>query len=257
MVPSELEKHTTNEEVLESILATLNRLELLLSQQNHPRPSGLSEDIAHDFGDEERRSDIEEEKNERQSGKGEEGESGVEGGGQEDGNEAGSKSQGEDNKSDERNDERESNAENGHQRDNNVSNEGNHERQSDAEGVGRRAVQSYFADMVTGPVMEVIRFGDEIPPNPIFPILFKQSFLERFELDMVKRRVKAIATFSNAVSQLHGLARVHIIDSQVLNYEDRSDKLPNLMCKSLNSLDSHASNEIKLPGDLFNAKDRL
>lgn len=91
MTPSEVQEYTTNQLLLEGILATLNRVELLLSRQNHPRPSGLSDDVTLNFEYEERhgaRGDIGENENHRQCADGEDGENLVDDGHQKDENEA-------------------------------------------------------------------------------------------------------------------------------------------------------------------------
>ncbi|OBT77992.1 hypothetical protein VF21_03159 [Pseudogymnoascus sp. 05NY08] len=171
MAPGELEKHATNEDLLGGILATLNRVELLLSQQNQPGPSGLSEDSAPDSGDGERRSDREEDKNEGQSGNGEEGESGVDEENQEDGNEVDDANQ---------TDENEAKNENQQQNDNEAEGWTSCGRRGDVESVAGPAM-SNIANM--SEFGEVIGFGNRLPHNPGFPLLFSQAFLEKFEAD--------------------------------------------------------------------------
>ncbi|OBT52922.1 hypothetical protein VE04_06958 [Pseudogymnoascus sp. 24MN13] len=153
--------NTTNEDLLGGILATLKRVELLLSQQNHPRPSGLSEDSAHDSGDAERHSDREDDNIEGQSGNEEEGEGGVDEDNQEDGNEA----------------------ENENQQNANEAEEWTScGRKGDIESVAEPAM-SNIANMPE--FGEVIGFGKRLPHNPGFLLLFSQAFLEKFEADEI------------------------------------------------------------------------
>lgn len=77
------------------------------------------------------------------------------------------------------------------------------------------AVQSSIANMAAKYV-EVMGFCDSIPDNFIFPLQFSRSSLESSEVDGVKYAIRAIATYSNAASEFHGLVRLHIIDVPLL-----------------------------------------
>lgn len=242
------EEHDTNQEASKDTLATPNTAELPPTLQSQPRPSGLSEDGAHDSEDEERQSNVEEDEIERQIGNGEEDKSGVEEENQKDGNEA-----------DDTNQTDENEPENGNQEDDNEADQRNDGRQSDSESLRERdgqSVQSYIANKAAGP-LKVIGFGDRISHNSIFSVPFSSSFLESFGLDEVKHRIEAIEAYSNAVSELHRLVRPHIIDVEVLGYFDIIDRRDVLMRKSLASLDGHASNEMKLSKYSTYAKYRL
>lgn len=231
MEPGELEKHTTNEDLLGGILATLKRVELLLSQQNHPRPSGLSEDSAHDSGDAERHSDREDDKNEGQSGNEQEGEGGVNEENQEDEKEADDANQADENEAENEN----------QQHDDEAEEWTSCGRKGDVESVAEPAM-SNIANMPE--FGEVIGFGDRIPHNPTYPLLFSQAFLEGFEPDEVKRRIGVIAKYLETVSQLDGLVKLDIIDFPIVDelYNTRSGTIR----KSLVAINDYPTNQMKL-----------
>lgn len=231
MEPGELEKHTTNEDLLGGILATLKRVELLLSQQNHPRPSGLSEDSAHDSGDAARHSDREDDKNEGQSGNEEEGEGGVNEENQDDEKEADDANQADENEAENEN----------QQHDDEAEVWTSCGRKGDVESVAEPAM-SNIANMPE--FGEIIGFGDRIPHNPTYPLLFSQAFLEGFEPDEVKRRIGVIAKYLETVSQLDGLVKLDIIDFPIVDelYNTRSGTIR----KSLVAINDYPTNQMKL-----------
>ncbi|KFZ14933.1 hypothetical protein V501_02977 [Pseudogymnoascus sp. VKM F-4519 (FW-2642)] len=213
----ELEKHTTNEDLLGGILATLNRVELLLSQQNQPRPSGLSEDSARDSGDAERHCDREDDKNEEESGNEQEGEGGVNEENQEDGKEADDANQADENEAENEN----------QQHDDEAEEWTSCGRKGDVESVAEPAMSNIANKPEFG---EVIGFGDRMPHNPTYPLLFSQAFLEGFEPDEVKRRIGVIAKYLETVSQLDGLVKLDIIDFPIVDelYNTRSGTILDL-----------------------------
>jgi hypothetical protein len=113
---------------------------------------------------------------------------------------------------------------------------------NDTETVSQQDVQAVKTDIASMPEFgEVIGFGDRIPNNSIFPLLFSQSYLEWFEPYKVKRKIEAISAYSKAASQLHGLVKLHIFDLQV-SVDMGMNERPIKICKSSRSINGQTNN---------------
>ncbi|KFY36681.1 hypothetical protein V495_07684 [Pseudogymnoascus sp. VKM F-4514 (FW-929)] len=208
------EERATNQEALDGILPVPGHIEVPPNPHSQHHPSRLSEDGTQDSGNEERRGDTEEDANEKQSDNGEQGENKAEGDNQNDGNETNSTNEEGDSKIEEKQeDENGAETRNPHEE---SEADGNQRSRDDAESVSQQDVQAAKTNIASMPEFgEVIGFGDRIPDNSIFPLLFTQSYLEQFKPDEVKRRIEAISAYSQAASQLGSLVKLYIFDLQV------------------------------------------
>ncbi|KFY04606.1 hypothetical protein V491_09297 [Pseudogymnoascus sp. VKM F-3775] len=202
MTPGELQGHITTQDVLEGISAPLNHVELVLPRKSQPPLSGPSEDGTHDSGKEEMRINIEKYENGRQRDNIEENDSG-----------AGEENQGHASEADDTNQEDENKAEKRDQEDDSEADESNGGRYSDVEGVNQQDSEGIMSNIANMPEFgKIIGFGDRLPHNPHFPLLFSQAALEAFKQDEVKRRIDVIEKYLGIVSQLGDLVKLDIID---------------------------------------------
>lgn len=230
MAPGGLEEQTSNQDVLQGILATLKRVEQLLSHQNQPYPSNLCEGNRENFAGNKIGNGAGEDDGGLQSSSEKGDGNGIEDGDQ-DKNGARNANQGGDEEED------------GDKVDNNDAG-GEYQRiQDGAEAVNRQEGQSIKTNIADIPEFgEVIGFGERIPHSSVFSLRFSQSFLELFGPDEVKQRIEAISAYSTAASVLGDLVQLKIIDLPISDLNMDMYESPIRICKSPRSINGYASN---------------
>ncbi|KFY25266.1 hypothetical protein V493_04728 [Pseudogymnoascus sp. VKM F-4281 (FW-2241)] len=260
------EENAANQEALEDILAGPSAIELPQTPPSQPHPSGVSKRGSHDSEDNiERHTSTGEEYDSGVEGN-QEGESEAEGANEAGENEAENESQDNDNEAQESNDGRQSEtedaseageneAENESQDNDNESRESNDGRQSEAEGAdqqNRRAIQSYIATL-EGTLLGVINDCDRIPDSSRFPWQCSRSFLEKLQLDTVKRKIEDIDASLDAVSQLGDLLKLYVIHIPVFHKNNRHGvhlrpNTPSNLFSKAKTIRQHSPLRLEFPG---------